>query len=45
MIAFTEGREAANPYWPQDTPVDAYTALIVDGVDFKPPSQELEGNQ
>jgi microcompartment protein CcmK/EutM len=37
-IAFVEGREAANPYWPANVPVDAYNALIVDGVDFKPPA-------
>jgi microcompartment protein CcmK/EutM len=37
-IAFVEGREAANPYWPEDAPVDAYNALIVEGVDFRPPS-------
>lgn len=43
MIAFTEGREAANPYWPKSVPVDAYSALIVEGVDFRPPSQESEG--
>ena len=36
-IAFTEGREAANPYWPLNVPVDAYSALIVDSVDFRPP--------
>jgi microcompartment protein CcmK/EutM len=39
-IAFVEGREAANPYWPQDAPVDAYNALIVEGVDFRPPVTE-----
>ncbi len=38
-IAFTEGREAANPYWPLSAPVDAYSALIVDSVDFRPPLQ------
>lgn len=32
MIAFTEGREAANPFWPGSVPVDAYCALIVDSV-------------
>ncbi len=37
-IAFVEGREAANPYWPEDAPVDAYNALIVDKVDFRPPA-------
>jgi microcompartment protein CcmK/EutM len=41
MIAFTEGREAANPYWPANVPVDAYSALIVDSVDFRPPSEEI----
>jgi microcompartment protein CcmK/EutM len=36
-IAFTEGREAANAYWPSSAPVDAYSALIVESVDFRPP--------
>ncbi len=31
-IAFTEGREAANPFWPNSVPVDAYCALIVDSI-------------
>ena len=38
MIAFVEGREAANPYWPGKAPVDAYCSLIVDMVDFQPPN-------
>lgn len=33
MVAFTEGREASNPFWPKPVPVDAYCALIVDKVD------------
>jgi len=33
MVAFTEGREASNPFWPDAVPVDAYLALIVDSVD------------
>jgi microcompartment protein CcmK/EutM len=33
MVAFTEGREASNPFWPNPVPVDAYLALIVDSVD------------
>ena len=33
MVAFTEGREAANPFWPDAVPVDAYCALIVDSID------------
>jgi microcompartment protein CcmK/EutM len=34
MVAFTEGREASNPFWPDAAPVDAYCALIVDSVDL-----------
>ena len=37
MVAFTEGREAANPFWPERVPVDAYCALIVKSVYFRPP--------
>ncbi len=33
MVAFTEGREAANPFWPGAVPVDAYCSLIVDTID------------
>jgi microcompartment protein CcmK/EutM len=33
MVAFTEGREAANPFWPGSVPVDATCALIVHHVD------------
>ena len=33
MVAFTEGREASNPFWPNAAPVDAYCALIVDKID------------
>jgi microcompartment protein CcmK/EutM len=32
MVAFTEGREAANPFWPALIPVDAYCTLIVDSI-------------
>lgn len=35
MVAFTEGREAANPFWPAPVPVDAYCSLIVDTIDVK----------
>ena len=45
MIAFVEGREGANPYWPGRAPVDAYCSLLVDTVDYHPPgsrSQESE---
>lgn len=33
LVAFTEGREAANPFWPSPVPVDAYCSLIVDSID------------
>ena len=34
-VAFTEGREAANPFWPDPMPVDAYCAMIVDSIDLQ----------
>lgn len=37
MIAFTEGAEASNPYWPKQVPVDAYCALIVNTLDYQLP--------
>jgi len=37
MVAFVEGREAANPWWPEIAPVDAYCSLIVESVDCRPP--------
>ena len=43
MVAFTEGREAANPYWPERVPVDAYCALIVKSVNFRPPAGSDKG--
>jgi hypothetical protein len=33
-VAFTEGREAANPFWPDAVPVDAYCTLIVDSINI-----------
>ena len=35
-IGFVEGREAANAYWHERAPVDAYAALIADRIDFAP---------
>jgi microcompartment protein CcmK/EutM len=35
MVAFTEGREASNPFWPAAAPVDAYCSLIVDSIDVE----------
>jgi hypothetical protein len=46
MIAFVEGREGANPYWPGRAPVDAYCSLLVNTVDYHPPrAQAEEGNK
>jgi ethanolamine utilization protein EutN len=35
IVAFTEGREASNPFWPTSVPVDAYCSLIVDSIDMR----------
>jgi ethanolamine utilization protein EutN len=35
VVAFTEGREASNPFWPTSVPVDAYCSLIVDSIDVR----------
>ena len=40
MVGFVEGREAANPYYPAPTPVDAYCALIVHDYRFEPPAAD-----
>jgi microcompartment protein CcmK/EutM len=40
MVAFTEGREAANPFWPNVVPVDAYCTLIVDSIETTPTQPE-----
>ncbi len=34
LVALSEGGEAAQPFRPQDKPVDAYNAAILDKVDF-----------
>lgn len=33
VIAVSEGREAAQPFWPQRVPIDAYCAAILDRVE------------
>jgi len=43
MVAFVEGREAANPYWPGRAPVDAYCSLIVNTFEYLPPEAGEEG--
>lgn len=35
LIAISEGGEAAQPFYPQDKPIDAYNAAILDIVDVK----------
>jgi microcompartment protein CcmK/EutM len=42
MVAFTEGTEAANPYWPTRVPVDAYCSLIVDSIATGNKKSEVE---
>jgi ethanolamine utilization protein EutN len=45
MVGFVEGREAANPYWPNNAAVDAYCACIVQNVDFRPPEENTGETQ
>jgi microcompartment protein CcmK/EutM len=47
VVAFVEGREGANAYWPKNVPVDAYCALIVKDVDFPllPAEHTLPGTE
>jgi microcompartment protein CcmK/EutM len=47
LVAFVEGREGANAYWPKSVPVDAYCALIVKDVDFPllPAEHTLPGTE
>lgn len=33
VIAISEGREAAMPFWPDKIPIDAYNAAIIDRID------------
>ncbi|MDR2440058.1 MAG: EutN/CcmL family microcompartment protein [Planctomycetaceae bacterium] len=35
LIAFTEGAEAAKPFFPSLKPVDAYNAAILDKIDLQ----------
>lgn len=37
LVAFSEGGEAAQPFRPQDKPVDAYVAALVDRLDLPRP--------
>ena len=35
IIAISEGREAAMPFWPELVPIDAYCAAILDNVEWQ----------
>lgn len=39
-IAVSEGREAAQPFFPDDKPIDAYNAAILDTVDVERPKDQ-----
>lgn len=40
VIAISEGGEAAQPFYPELKPVDAYNAAILDQVDVKQPERD-----
>ena len=40
IVGIVEGREAANPYWPGDVPVDAYCSLIAQNIVYEPLADE-----
>lgn len=42
VVGVVEGRTAASPYWPEEVPVDAYCALIVQQIEFHPPEPETK---
>jgi microcompartment protein CcmK/EutM len=42
VVGVAEGRTAANPYWPEEVPVDAYCALIVQQIEFHPPEPKTK---
>lgn len=43
LIAVSEGREAAQPFYPKDKVIDAYNAAILDTVRIQIPSVENRG--
>lgn len=38
MVGFSEGRTAASPWYPNDIPVDAYCCMIVENLNYTPPT-------
>ncbi|MCS7236730.1 MAG: carbon dioxide concentrating mechanism protein CcmL [Thermoguttaceae bacterium] len=45
LVAFSEGREAAQPFHPEEKPVDAYLAAILDSLTVEPLESVLGGIQ
>ena len=45
IVGITEGREAANPFWPRQVPVDAYCALIVRQFNAQPVATLQSGSE
>jgi len=39
-IAVSEGREAAQPFYPEVKPIDAYNAAILDTINIHPPEAD-----
>lgn len=44
LVAFSEGGEAAQPFYPEDKPIDAYNAAILDTVNVNMAGQERRKN-
>jgi microcompartment protein CcmK/EutM len=40
LIAFSEGGEAAQPFYPNQKPIDAYNAAILDDIQIKLPKPD-----
>ncbi len=40
LIAVSEGREAAMPFYPEVKPIDAYNAAVLDTLDYQPPETD-----
>lgn len=45
LVAFSEGREAAQPFHPEEKPVDAYLAAILDTLTLEPLESVLPVDQ
>ena len=39
LVAFSEAGEAAQPFHPDEKPIDAYVAAIIDQLDIPPPAK------